>query len=379
MDFSYQFTRKEYEKTVADLLYQRRRSPLSVLVFLLMTVGQIAFTVYCLFRFHLTGSHRSILILLSAAIAITQLVYWFTIPQRARSQTEQAIRKGTISPDFWKPQHLSLHDDLLRIKSGKADLRYDCAYFQKDQIVGNTLLLTFTKDKTSHQIMIPCSAFSSSEEQNRFLDMIRSSKADSILAGINQDCAIRPEDADFSVEYRYTLEAFSRDQIRAVRAAYTSRVSWTLSTIARVVAAVFLIWHLVHGSYSSVPMTVLVVVILLFLLYPFLISFTPLCRFLVRRYSASLFSGLNQVRCSLDVAEHKLYYIGDTFDNIIDVSQITDLVRLKDLTIIYLKDNTSITIPYASDSSIDMQRLCVYLQTAADQNWSARRGKDLLR
>ena len=379
MELRFQFTREEYEKTVEALLRKRRNSPLSLAVLLMMTLGQFAFVLYSIRRYQTPPDRTALLLVLSLAIAAIQLVYRYAVSLRARTQTARAIRKGQIREDFWKVQRLTLRDDLVRLRSGKTELSYDCAYFTGSEQAGDTLLLLFTKGKTVHQVMVPGSAFSSGEEKERFLAALRESKTRSILEGCAQARSPRVENAEYSLEYSYRRDDFVRDQVRAVRAAYTRRVGWTLAQIARYAAAGFLIYHFIAGSYRSDGMKVLVALILLLLLYPLLISFTPLCRLIVRRSAASLFAGLDSIRCSLDLSGDKLFFQGDTFENVLSLDKLYDLAETEDCVILYWKDRTAITIPAQVAARSQAGPLLARLRPIADRNWSARRGMDLLR
>lgn len=379
MDLRFQFTKEEYLKTLEALLRKQRNKPMSIFVLIMMTVVQFAFVIYCINRYQTSRGQTILLLALSLAICATQLVYRYAVSLRARAQTARAIQKGQIQDDFWKSQKLSLQDDLITLRSGKTKFAYDCAYFSGSQEAGNALLLFFTKGKTTHQVMVPLSAFSSSEEKDRFLDELQKSKIRSIQEGCEQNRSPRIDNAEYSLDYGYDRTAFARDQIHAVRTAYTRRVSWTLSQIARYAAAVFLVYHFVAGSYQSMQMKVFVVLILLLLLYPALISFTPLCRLIVRRNTESLFAGLDRITCSLDILENKLYYQGDTFQNVLALDCLYDIAETEDCVILYWKDHTAITIPLEVAARSEAGRLLAHLRPIADRNWSSRQGKDLLR
>ena len=379
MELQYTFTKEEYEKTVEALLRRRRNSPLSLILLALLTVVQFGGVLAAILRYHTPPGQTALLLGLSLAICAIQIFYRYATGLRARSQTARAIQRGQIREDFWKKQRLRLQDDLLTLRCGKTELSYDCAYYSGSSQAAGTLLLVFTKGKTVHQLMVPASAFASDAQKQAFLDALQAGKLRSIQAGFAKARGPRPENADFSLTWRCSRRDFARDQVRAVRAAYTRRVGWTLPQIARLAAAGFLLYHFIRGSYQSTGMQVFIALVLLLLLYPLLISFTPLCRLIVRRNTDSLFAGLEEQACTLDLAGEKLSFSGDTFENALDLKQLYDVAELGGCVVLYWKDNTAITIPADAAALPEAQGMLAVLRPTADENWRSRQGKDLLR
>lgn len=379
MELQYTFTKEEYEKTVEALLRRRRNSPLSLILLALLTVGQFGGVLAAILRYHTPPGQTALLLGLSLAICAIQIFYRYATGLRARSQTARAIQRGQIREDFWKKQRLRLQDDLLTLRCGKTELSYDCAYYSGSSQAAGTLLLGFTKGKTVHQLMVPSSAFASDAQKQAFLDALQDGKLRSIRAGYAKARGPRPENADFSLTWRCSRRDFARDQVRAVRAAYTRRVGWTLPQIARLAAAGFLLYHFIRGSYQSTGMQVFIALVLLLLLYPLLISFTPLCRLIVRRNTDSLFAGLEEQTCTLDLAGEKLSFSGDTFENVLDLKRLYDVAELGGCVVLYWKDNTAITIPADAAALPEAQGMLAVLRPTADENWRSRQGKDLLR
>ena len=379
MELQYTFTKEEYEKTVEALLRRRRNSPLSLILLALLTLVQFGGVLAAILRYHTSPGQTALLLGLSLAICAIQIFYRYATGLRARSQTVRAIQRGQIREDFWKKQRLRLQDDLLSLRCGKTELSYDCAYYSGSSEAAGTLLLVFTKGKTVHQLMVPASAFASDAQKQAFLDALQAGKLRSIQAGFAKARGPRPENADFSLAWRCSRRDFARDQVRAVRAAYTRRVGWTLPQIARLAAAGFLLYHFIRGSYQSTGMQVFIALVLLLLLYPLLISFTPLCRLIVRRNTDSLFAGLEEQACTLDLAGEKLSFSGDTFENELDLKRLYDVAEANGGAVLYWKDNTAITIPAGAAAQSEAQGMLAVLRRAADENWRSRQGKDLLR
>ncbi len=378
MEYYFKITQEEYLQTLEALLRDRRKSIFNIIIFFVMTVGQLGFVIWHIASSGIDPAMAVVLLVCSLAICALQLFHQLGLRTRAKSQMMRDMNKGNISEEFWKQQHLTLRDDLLSLKCGKSVLKYDCAYFSKAQEVDNMLLLNFRRGKDIHQLMIPLSIFKG-EGSAEFVKALEASKKSSLNAGFQENRVERPENCDFSLEYSYSFKDFCRHQVRAARLAYTSRVGWTLSTIARVAAAVYLVWHIASGSFESNGWVVFSVCVIVLLIYPLIIAFTPLCPLIVKRNITSLFGGLDSIDCSLDVCENKLWYIGDSFDNVIDLSKIVDVVKAKDMTVFYFKDNTAITVPFGTSGSHDTLRMAFHLESIADINWRSRSRKEKLR
>lgn len=379
MKISYLITKEDYLETLILMLKEKRKTPVNVIIFLMMTVIQLSFAIWCAVKYGRSNNSIYILLALSIGICVLQIVYQLGIRLRAKTQMNRDIRKGNISPDFWSKQYISLSDRVFTLKCGKNELKYDCKYFSKAQTVGNILLLSFRKEKTVHQIMIPLAALESAVGTETFLNKLTEAKNDSIHPEADTTSGLRPESASYSVTFVYDINTFCRDQVRAARYAYTDRIGWTFSNIARLIAAAFLIYHIAAGSYESTSFLIFVVIIIALLIYPLIITFTPICRLLVKRNIKTLFGELDVLRCSLDISGDELYYVGDTFRNIIPLSQIYSVVAGARVTVIFLKDNTTITIPYSTSNNRETSRMALFLDTVADENWHSRTTREKLR
>lgn len=371
MEYYFKITKEEYLQTMEAMLRDKRKRPVNLILFFLMTVCQLGFVIWHIATSGIDPAKAVALLVCSLVICGMQLYFQLGLRTRAKKQMERDMSRGSISEDFWKQQHLVLHDDLLRLKCGKSELRYDCAFFSKAQEMGNMLLLSFTRRKEVHQLMVPLSAFKG-EGSAEFIEALEASKKSSISAGLKENRVQRPEDCEFSVEYSYKLKSFCRDQVRAARLAYAGRVAWNVSTLARLAGSLYIMRLVVSGSFSSVGWAVVAVCVVILLVYPVLLVFTPVCALIIRRNIGALFGGLDTINCSLDIAENKLWHIGDSFDNVIDLSRIIAVVKAKDLTVLYFKGNIAITVPLNTADNPKLQRMVVYLEALADINWRNR-------
>lgn len=372
MKLTYTVTQDEYCAAVTSMLRQRRKTPVNILLFLFMTVVQFAFALRNFISGSQSAEMRTLLLVISACILLAQLFYQSMLGFRAKAQMRRDMRKGRISPDFWQKQQLSLNDDVFSVKCGKSELKYDCAYYSGTKRLDTMLLISFTRGKAVHQLMIPFSAFNDALQPDGLIKAIEAAKRDSIIAGLKAQNHERPQSPDYSVTFSYDREGFCRDQIRAARWAYLDRIGWTLSTVARVAAAVFLLYHLIHKSYTSVTFMVFVVCVIILLLYPLLIAFTPLCSLLVRKNALTLFGGMDTINCSIDASDGTLCYMSEVFYNEIPYENIYSVICEKKFTALYLKDNSVVTIPLSTSKNPDVARLAYYFDAIADGNWRSR-------
>ena len=379
MSLSFTISQEEYCHAVELMLRQRRKTPANILIFLFMTVVQFGFALWNFFSSSQPDSVKTVLLIISACIFIVQIIYQFSLRGRAKAQMELDIRKGKISSDFWSRQYLALRDDVFIVKCGKSELKYDCAYYSSVKELDNMLLICFTRGKTVHQLMVPVSAFSSAEQVDEFLAAMEQSKRNSITTGLKLENHKRPEEPEYSVAFSYDLASFCKDQVKAARGAYLDRIGWTLSTVARLAASIFLIYHIIIGSYESTSFSVFVVCIIIVLLYPLILAFTPLCSLLVKNNARVLFCGMDSISCTIDAFDGTLYYKSEVFYNEIPLENVYSVVCAKLFTAFYLKDNSVLTIPYATAKNADTARLAYYVDAIADINWKNRSFKEKMR
>lgn len=182
--------------------------------------------------------------------------------------------------------------------------------------------------------MLPLTALEQAGGAEAFVNALSEAKRESLEPDAGARRPARPEDAACSVTFSYDADEFNRAQVKAARYAYANRIGWTFTNIARLVAAAFLIYHFAIGSYDSIAFRVFVVCIIVLLLYPPVVTFTPLCRLLVRRNTAKLFGERTTMEFSLDVADGKLFYAGDSFRNEIPLDQVYSVAAGAEFTVI---------------------------------------------
>ena len=378
MKISYIVTKEDYLQTIIYALKERRKTPVNIIIFLMMTVVQLCAAIWAAVKYSGQSSAVLWLPVLSIGICALPVFYQLSVTIRARAQMNRDIRKGNISKDFWNRQYVTLENQIFRLKCGKNELVYDCAYFNGAQSIGGILLLSFKKEKAVHQIMVPLSALESMGGGEGLTKLLTEAKRESL--GISSDEGnARPLDAVYFVSFIYSEKEFYGDQIRAARLAYTNRVGWTFANIAKIIAAAFLIYHIFMGSYGSTGFLVFIIIVIILLIYPIVITFSPLCGLLIRNNIRSLFGALSMQNCALDIAEGKLFYTGETFRNVIPLSYVYSVASGKNLTVIYLKDNSAITIPYSASENHNTYKLTTFLEQIADANWKNRSTKEKLR
>lgn len=368
MELRFSITEEEYLELLELLLKKRRKSPVGIITLLLMTVVQLGFALWSVVTGYISGGLAWAVLAMSVLIAMSQILYQLCIPRRARHRLDKDKAAGRISADFWSRQFLKLKDDALELRCGKSRLSYDCAYFVKAEELGRMLLLEMKKDNTAHQLLIPLSAFSGEEEKQRFLEQLQSSRESSIRAGYAKNKGQRPEAPECSVTFHYDRKSFQNDTIRCARRAYLTRAAWNLSTVAKIAGTAFLLYHVFAGSFASTAFTVFALLVCFLLCYPFIITFTPLIRLIAVKNGRSLFGGLEEMDCAVDLTEDTLYYSGDTFFNAIRLTAVRAVEKSNKWVFVYLRDGTSVTVPITEENANAASRLYLRLDSIAEQN-----------
>lgn len=366
MELQFSITEEEYLELLELLLKKRRKSPVGIITLLLMTVVQLGFALWSVVTGYISGGLAWAVLAMSVLIALSQILYQLCIPRRARHRLDKAA--GRISADFWSRQFLKLKDDALELRCGKSRLSYDCAYFVKAEELGRMLLLEMKKDNTAHQLLIPLSAFSGEEEKQRFLEQLHSSRESSIRAGYAKNKGQRPEAPECSVTFHYDRKSFQNDTVRCARRAYLTRAAWNLSTVAKIAGTAFLLYHVFAGSFASTAFTVFALLVCFLLCYPFIITFTPLVRLIAVKNGRSLFGGLEEMDCAVELTEDTLYYSGDTFFNAIRLTAVRAVEKSNKWVFVYLRDGTSVTVPITEENANAASRLYLRLDSIAEQN-----------
>ena len=372
MDFYFRITREEYLNAIKGFLRTRQRSVANLLIFLFMTVGQAALVAWNIVRLGITGGTRTALIAISALICLTQVFYQCSVELRAKSQLRRSMEKGKISEEFWGRQHLSLKDEVLRLRCGKVDLKYDCAYYDGAQLVGGMLVVSFRRGKDVHQLLIPVTAFATEEQRRQFEAALDDAKRASILSGYAENSHARPAKPVYSADFDYTADEFSRDYVRAARLAYSTAVPYDIMLITKLVAAAFLVYNIIAANITGTMFTLFSVFIIVILLYPVLFTFTPLIRQVSKRNTQSLFGGLTLVHCAVDVTDDKLVFSGDTFYNELPLASVYGAEKRRDFAAVYLRDNTAVVMKITPQNDNEITRMTLYLEALGAGNRKSR-------
>lgn len=372
MDFYFRITREEYLNAIKGFLRTRQRSVANLLIFLFMTVGQAALVAWNIVRLGITGGTRTALIAISALICLTQVFYQCSVELRAKSQLRRSMEKGKISEEFWGRQHLSLKDEVLRLRCGKVDLKYDCAYYDGAQLVGGMLVVSFRRGKDVHQLLIPVTAFATEEQRQQFEAALDDAKRASILSGYAENSHARPAKPVYFADFDYTADEFSRDYVRAARLAYSTAVPYDIMLITKLVAAAFLIYNIIAANITGTMFTLFSVFIIVILLYPVLFTFTPLIRQVSKRNTQSLFGGLTLVHCAVDVTDDKLVFSGDTFYNELPLASVYGAEKRRDFAAVYLRDNTAVVMKITPQNDNEITRMTLYLEALGAGNRKSR-------
>lgn len=375
MEYYFKISEEEYLCALKEILRRRRKSILNILVFIIMTVGQLSYIVWSIATGQASGTYAYILLAISLLIIGMQVFYQASVDLRATHHLKKEKANGRISKDFWSSQHLTLKNDILSLRCGKTKLEYDCAYFQRVETLGSMLLLNFRHEKLVHQLMLPRGIFPTTEAEDAFRNAIRQSKVNSIRAGYQAIAGNRPEKPEYSVEFEYTLKNFVRDYVKSARTIYLTDIPWNLTAVAKLVATGYLLFNLFAGNFDTTAFKIFAVLVSFILCYQYLITFTPLIYLMAKKYAVSLFSGLDKVSCALDVKDGILYFSGTTFFNELQQSSVYALEKNNKCMFIYFKDGTSITVPITEKNSKELSRCGLYLSEVASANWANRRRK----
>lgn len=375
MEYNFKISQEEYLNTLKDILRQRRKSVLNILVFAVMTVGQLSYIVWSIVSNSVSGAYAYILLIIALLIFGIQVFYQASINLRAAHQFKKEKINGRIAKDFWNRQYLTLKNDTLCLSCGKTKLEYDCAYFQRVETLGSMLVLNFRHEKLIHQLMLPRSVFRKHEDEDAFLEAIAQSKINSICGGYKSRADDRPTEPEYSIEFDYEIKSFVRDYVKSARNVYFTRIPWNLTAVAKLVATGYLLFNLFSGNFDSTGFKIFAILVSLILCYQYIIVFSPLIYLMAKKYAVSLFGGLEKLSCALDVKDSVLYFSGITFFNKLPQSSVYAVEKKDTLMFIYIKDGTSITVPVTEKNCKELSRCGLYLCEVANANWENRSRK----
>lgn len=306
--------------------------------------------------------------IMSAVICVLQCTYFFSINKRAEIQLNNLIKTGKIPEDFWKAQHLSISDDVLTLKCGSTRYEYDCAYFTGADELADILILNFRKDRSVHQLLVPKKAIGSADNISDFISLLNQSKDESIKSAFPCSMEENNLNSDYSVDFEYDISSFSSDYARGSRKIYLTPAGWSLSFIAKLAGAGFLLYNVFAGRVTGTAYTVFAVLISVVLLFQLLVAFTPISRIIAKEHAVSLFKGLEKMNCRLEADDQSLRFKGDTFDNTIPIADVKAVEKDSRNCFIYLKNGSSISIPITEGNKGAVSRIFLFLDLKAESN-----------
>lgn len=367
MDIRFKISEQEYLDALTERLRQKRKSVVNILVFFMMTVGQVGYFLWYALAQKPEPATAWLLGVLSAGVCAVQLFYQLSVGVRAKSTLTRYKRTGKISESFWNIQHLRLRDDIVSLECGKNKLMYDCAYFIKAETVGGMLVLTFRRGKQVHQLQVPLAAFKSGEEKEAFLDALKASQQTSIRAGLPKAEEICSEGAVYSFSYSMTRRSFEKAFAGCARKLYFTRAGLTLKNIARLAGTVFLIVNAFNTGMGA-AFRIFAVLISFLLMAPAIFAFSPLGILTARQAADSVYMGLEKMSFQLVIHNDKLVWRGETFCHQKKLSSVIALEKNEREAYIYFDNGTSVLAEVTDENRMILTKTWLYLDGFSEKH-----------
>lgn len=333
----YTVSEEIYTEMLEAQLKRKNKTPLSIILTLLCTVGQMGFLVYMIARGAVTGKHIYILGAMSLIICVLNIAYRLTTHRRAYVTLKNFIAAGKLSPEFWKGHELRLDENSLVIKHGSLRSAYELRDINGYEELNSAFLLYVGGTVAD---IIPYTALS---DKSEFIEAIRKAQHEKIIVDAEKGRENIPAVYNYAFDYAYTLDSYIAQQKEAYRKMYTTKLIYTPQTIIRFFVSIYALAYI--GINPSPLTAVLCIFAFIALNLQHITTFTPLCNATIKRGIADVLEHKPDPATTTYITPDMIVVRGSMHSLDIPVSDVKAMRTIKNGVALYLPKNVILTIP----------------------------------
>ena len=338
MKLKYNVSRDNYIEMLEMQLKRRGKRPLSILITLLCTVGQMGLLVYMIATGQITGKNVYILAAMSVVITILNIIYRLTTHRRAVVTLQRFELQNKLSPDFWKEHDFRLDSDSLTIRFGSLRSVYDLSEINGYEELPSSFLL-YCRGTVAD--IIPYSALPGGKEE--FLEALRVAQHEKVVDDAQQLRDDVPEVYKYHFHYAYTLESYVSQQQEAYRRLYTTKLILKVSNFIRLGITLYAL------GFAYMQPTPLVIAVcaaaVLVCNLQHIITFTPLSKITIKNGISDALAHNPDPQTDTYITPDNIIIRGSIHSLDIPICDVKAMRRIKGGVALYLPNNVILTIP----------------------------------
>lgn len=338
---SYHVSPQEYVSLLAAQYRAKRNRPLSLGLFLLSTLGQVALVLWCILRRVITGKAVLWMVLLSCALALLAVLNRYSSTLRARSQYAMLKKAGKSPVESGRRWTLEIHGDgsvFIDVDSKTARVSADQLHPVSYEGAGMGVfsggkMLTF----------IPEKAFSGVDSKEKLVQCLSQAAQNCYVHDAEEIQAEIPGELIADFHRTISGEEFLTWSRRAYRAIYKTRLGWPPVVLIRLaIGAAAVAYALLNPSWLALPAAAALCIVLNF---HFIRSFTPLINRAILAPVQELKDKYPDHRARFSFGEDAFVISGAMHAMKIPYADIADIRLFGDFAGFYLKKSMVIVVP----------------------------------
>lgn len=337
MILRYKVKESEYDQFLQIRQKRQMNTPMNrffTLVLVLMPLCALAFAAA---NGLMTGVPLAILAVVAVALSVCNFIvrtrYW-----SGSSRSLQVIKdRNGITKDFWLEHRVRVDEEGFFLTCGSYHAEYTWPCFGGFDEIDDMLIPIFNAAPAD---IIPASAIEAFGGKEAFLTTFTDQAKVAARKGMD---FTPPEDARLRLDYRYDQDAYLRDQRDARRKRFTTKLIFNRVLYAKLMITSVLVYA--STAADSLGMIALYTALILLCDYEYYSTFTPLLLGRLRKEIRPITLLHPDQRASLYVTERGISIRGDIHAMDIPFQYITAIRRSKHAAILYLADQTMLTVP----------------------------------
>ncbi|MGI6028767.1 MAG: hypothetical protein ACOX81_05120 [Candidatus Heteroscillospira sp.] len=359
MKLRYKVSEENYIEMLQKQLKRRDRSPISLLITFVCTIGQMGMLIYLIATGGVTGKNVYILGAMSALIFILNIIYRVTTHRRASVTLQRFKLQGKISEDFWKDHEFRLDSDSLTVRFGSLRSVYSLQEINGYEELDSSLLI-YCKGTVAD--IVPYTAI---EDKEAFLEAIREAQHTQIVDNAERLRDDVPASFKYHFNYSYTLDSYLAHQREAYRRLYTTKLILNWHTIIRLFVSLYALGYIFINPKPWVVALCIAVFIIFNLQH--IVTFTPLCNLTIKSGLGDTLAHKPDPETDAYITADSIIIRGSMHSLDIPVKEVKAMRRIKGGVALYLPKNVMLTIPEPEhDENGDFEKFIKFMDYKAN-------------
>lgn len=342
MKLRYKVSEEIYIEMLEMQIKRKNRSPLSLIIGFISTIGQLGLLLYMIFSGAVTGTSIIPMVAMSAVILAMSGWYFTATKQRAKVTLRNFKYAKKIPEDFWQMHDLSF-DETLTVRFGTLKSKYNLGSITGYGELDSAFIIY------SGRTVVDIVPYTAVPDKQEFIDTINNAKHERMEKAQEEFRTSAPEEYKYKFNYAYTLDTYVKQQQEAYRRMYTTTLAYKFSFFMRLLITLYAFGYMVQNPIWYVIVGGVSLIVLMNLQH--IVTFSPLSAMTIKSGIKSLAEEHPDPATTAYITTDAVMIRGSKQAFDIPFSDIKASRKISGGVALYLNGRTVMTIPMPKDET----------------------------